>query len=201
MFGNSSRSKSEISNKFFDFSINLFSRFDREFLFIQSEISSNQTRSLSLIECARYAVQDIIKANHDNVVIVFIVQVPRVAGGCFTGLSVNPWISVHIDELRSDHYYHQKDAAELLNETILSVFEKGLVKLQRLIVDCLPKATSMVPGASERMQKRIEILMDIAESNTVFSKHFMANVEQVRLDRCSLMEKFIQFFADHHERP
>ncbi|CAG0886586.1 unnamed protein product [Cyprideis torosa] len=141
-------------------------RNEKQYLFVQVEIA--EVDSLNLTECARYVVQDAIKAyqrgdDHNSFVIVFILQVPRVAGGCFTGLSVHPWVSCHIDELRSC-MVHFADIAQLESETVPQLFRKGLMGLERLIVECLPKAASLVSSSDpSRMQKRVDLLMDLVE--------------------------------------
>ncbi len=138
-------------------------RRQREMLFIQSEVGLNENQNL--VECDRYVVQDLIRKHQGhNFVIVFVLHVPRVAGGCFNGLSVHPWTSCHIDELRKLDS-HSLDVSKLRNETISDAFEKGIVPLEEMIMECLPKAASQVSDEdSQRMQKRVEILVRMADS-------------------------------------
>lgn len=141
---------------------------DKHILFIQSEVS-NHGETLNLVECARYVVQDLVrKYSNKTFLIVFLLHIPRVAGGCFTGLSVNPWISYHIDELRKKtSTQHGYDIAKLKNKSVADVFENEYVKLDDLIKECLPKAASQVIGNvdSQRMHKRIDILMELFDTD------------------------------------
>ncbi len=57
--------------------------------------------------------------------IVFIIQLPRVAGGCFVGFQGGKWLSVHIDDLRP-----QKDKVSILtlkNKSVSSLFEEAIL--------------------------------------------------------------------------
>ncbi len=57
--------------------------------------------------------------------IVFIIQLPRVAGGCFVGFQGGHWLSVHIDDLRP-----QKDRVSILtlkNKSVSSLFEEAIL--------------------------------------------------------------------------
>ncbi|KAK3585587.1 hypothetical protein CHS0354_036774 [Potamilus streckersoni] len=59
----------------------------------------------NLVACARYCIVD----EHQNMKdrqrapchIIFIIQLPRLAGGCFTGFQCGLWHSAHIDDLRA----------------------------------------------------------------------------------------------------
>ncbi|WAR07295.1 R213A-like protein, partial [Mya arenaria] len=57
----------------------------------------------NLIACARYFVIDEYEKAREHlrapVHVIFIVQVPRKAGGCFTGIQFDRWHSAHIDDL------------------------------------------------------------------------------------------------------
>ncbi|XP_062600033.1 E3 ubiquitin-protein ligase rnf213-alpha-like, partial [Saccostrea cucullata] len=60
----------------------------------------------SLVACAQYSVLDKLQQLEDEKTgkthIVFIIHLPRVAGGGFTGFQCGLWHSVHIDDLRPD---------------------------------------------------------------------------------------------------
>ncbi|KAK3096790.1 hypothetical protein FSP39_003301 [Pinctada imbricata] len=57
-----------------------------------------------LVACARYCIQDEINQQGEQLLgrihVVFVIQLPRIAGGCFNGFQCGLWHSVHIDELR-----------------------------------------------------------------------------------------------------
>ena len=74
--------------------------------------------------------------------VCLVLHIPRVAGGFFTGLSLAPWASAHIDELRSSPHTFI-DVAEIRGKTIGEILaDSGLVNLERMIVDCIPEAAS-----------------------------------------------------------
>ncbi|XP_071112375.1 E3 ubiquitin-protein ligase rnf213-alpha-like [Haliotis cracherodii] len=56
-------------------------------------------RNQSLIRSAQYCVLDEL---HDarQFAVVFIIQLPNIAGGCFSGFQAGKWQSLHLDELR-----------------------------------------------------------------------------------------------------
>ena len=71
-----------------------------------------------------------------------MLHIPRIAGGFFTGLSVAPWASTHIDELRSSPHTFI-DVAQIRGNTIGEILaDSGLVNLEGMIVDCIPEAAS-----------------------------------------------------------
>ena len=116
---------------------------DRTILVIQSELV-NETRSLNLVECARYIIQDVVgRSSRECFQICLVLHIPRVAGGFFTGLSVAPWASAHIDELRSSPHTFI-DVAKIRGSTVGEILapDSGLVNLERMIVDCVPEAAS-----------------------------------------------------------
>ncbi|VDI14180.1 Hypothetical predicted protein [Mytilus galloprovincialis] len=56
-----------------------------------------------LIACARNTVQDelqqVIEERQYAIHVVFLIQLPGIAGGCFTGFQCGLWHSVHIDDI------------------------------------------------------------------------------------------------------
>ncbi|XP_041354620.1 E3 ubiquitin-protein ligase rnf213-alpha-like [Gigantopelta aegis] len=59
-------------------------------------------KNMSLIKSAQYCVVDELPPDDREFAVFFIVQLPRVAGGCFTGFMAGKWHSLHIDELRPE---------------------------------------------------------------------------------------------------
>ncbi|KAK7494871.1 hypothetical protein BaRGS_00013998, partial [Batillaria attramentaria] len=55
----------------------------------------------NLIKCAQYCMQDLRPANTNKFHVVFIIQLPRIAGACFTGFLGGNWHCLHIDDLRA----------------------------------------------------------------------------------------------------
>ena len=51
-------------------------------------------KNMSLIKSAQYCVEDELPHDDRQFAVFFIIQLPRVAGGCFTGFRVSPHICV-----------------------------------------------------------------------------------------------------------
>lgn len=73
-------------------------------------------------------------------------------------MSVRPWTCLHIDELRSG--VRDLDIARLSRETIAQALANNLIPLKTLITDCIPRAASEIKSSPNRVQKRIDILLD-----------------------------------------
>ena len=91
-----------------------------------------------LVACARYLVQEcrenaFSKREEDGLQpvarhIVFIIHLPRVAGGCFVGFQGGAWSEVHIDDLRPAHQAKQLSITSLVGRklsTLLGDVETG----------------------------------------------------------------------------
>ena len=78
-----------------------------------------------LISCTRYTIVDQYTkyqnqgANLENAYIILIVQVPKVAGGCFWGFQTAKWLCYHIDDLDDEvnignmYEYKEKSISEI----------------------------------------------------------------------------------------
>ncbi|WAR07347.1 R213A-like protein [Mya arenaria] len=79
----------------------------------------------NLIACARYIVMDEYEKARKKlrapVHAVFIVQLPRKAGGCFTGFQCGRWHSAHIDDLCPEST-QMPDIQYLQGKTVSSIF-------------------------------------------------------------------------------
>ncbi|XP_033741837.1 E3 ubiquitin-protein ligase rnf213-alpha-like [Pecten maximus] len=76
---------------------------DEMLLIVQSDCGD---QNASLVACARYCIQDElqqlgyrVQANRHA---IFVIQLPRVAGGCFNGFQCGRWHSLHIDDIRPE---------------------------------------------------------------------------------------------------
>ena len=88
--------------------------------------------NFNLIACCRYLVdntrrrtiEDIIQTSVKPIHIIFIIQLPKIAGGCqhFVGFQGGKWQSAHIDELlESNEQLPQIE--QLLNRSVSDLFE------------------------------------------------------------------------------
>ncbi|PVD28712.1 hypothetical protein C0Q70_11306 [Pomacea canaliculata] len=71
---------------------------DHKLLLVQSDCGDGHE---NLIKSAQYCIQDMRPSNSSQHHVVFIVQLPRVAGACFTGFLGGYWHCLHIDDLRT----------------------------------------------------------------------------------------------------
>ncbi|XP_062573630.1 E3 ubiquitin-protein ligase rnf213-alpha-like, partial [Saccostrea cucullata] len=82
----------------------------------------------SLVACAQYSVLDQLQQLEDEKTgkthIVFIIHLPRVAGGGFTGFQCGLWHSVHIDDLRPDDD-KMPSFLELRNKSVGTLLESA----------------------------------------------------------------------------
>ena len=87
-----------------------------------------------LIACSRYLIQerrDFALSNYDTEIapvyhrhLVFVIQLPRVASGCFVGFQGGAWDEVHIDELRPANQTLTPSVTSLANKKISSLLGK-----------------------------------------------------------------------------
>ncbi|WAR07208.1 R213A-like protein [Mya arenaria] len=85
----------------------------------------------NLIACARYIVmaeyekaRELLRA---PVHVIFILQLPRKAGGCFTGFQCGRWHSVHIDDLCPEST-QMPDIQDLQGKTVSGIFHSVVRK-------------------------------------------------------------------------
>ncbi|ESO09860.1 hypothetical protein HELRODRAFT_190307 [Helobdella robusta] len=78
--------------------------------------------------------------------VLFIIQLPRIVGGCFVGLQGGRWMSYHIDDLLPKNNVIE-NMIELRDKTVSSLFEFGELSFER-------------PGASKICGDEEEISID-----------------------------------------
>ncbi|XP_052808603.1 E3 ubiquitin-protein ligase rnf213-alpha-like isoform X2 [Mya arenaria] len=85
----------------------------------------------NLIACARYIVMDEYEKAREYlrapVHAIFIVQLPRKAGGCFTGFQCGRWHSAHIDDLCPEST-QMPDIQDLQGKTVSGIFHSVVRK-------------------------------------------------------------------------
>eukprot|EP00105_Crassostrea_gigas_P007930 XP_011422347.1 PREDICTED: E3 ubiquitin-protein ligase rnf213-alpha isoform X2 [Crassostrea gigas] len=99
---------------------------EEESLLIVQCDSGNE--NASLVACAQYCVLDQLQQVADRKIgkthIVFIIHLPRVAGGGFTGFQCGLWHSVHIDDLRPDSD-KMPSVMEMRNKSVGTLLENA----------------------------------------------------------------------------
>ncbi|XP_061169263.1 E3 ubiquitin-protein ligase RNF213-like isoform X1 [Saccostrea echinata] len=100
---------------------------DAESLLIVQCDSGNE--NASLVACAQYSVLDQLQQLEEEKTgkthIVFIIHLPRVAGGGFTGFQCGLWHSVHIDDLRPDDD-KMPSFLDLRNKSVGTLLERAV---------------------------------------------------------------------------
>ncbi|XP_077980160.1 E3 ubiquitin-protein ligase rnf213-alpha-like [Glandiceps talaboti] len=106
---------------------------EERLLLVQCDSGDENT---NLIACSRYIVQDeraqAIKQNKglwQPAHVVFIIQLPRIAGGCFDGLQGGKWLSVHLDELRPSQA-NLPEITALHGQPISAIFESDVTEIR-----------------------------------------------------------------------
>ncbi|XP_077981891.1 E3 ubiquitin-protein ligase rnf213-alpha-like [Glandiceps talaboti] len=92
--------------------------------------------NINLIACSRYILLDERAEAAKRVAesgklmsthVVFIIQLPYIAGGCFDGFQGGNWLSVHIDELRQP-LRKRPEVVHWENQSISDMFEMGITE-------------------------------------------------------------------------
>ena len=113
----------------------------------------------------------------EDVHIVLITQLPRIAGGCrnFVGFQGEKWMSVHIDELRPPGR-HIPSIEQLIDGPISMLFNGDRIEEDdamsavtvavavKLLRNCVQAAACRVDSeteSAERSTQRIELLLDL----------------------------------------
>ena len=92
---------------------------------------------------------------------VFVLHINRVRGGCFNGLSVHPWQSFHVDELRQGSEMSKVPLDKLKGTSLAEVLEQGLLPVDQMIAQALPQAASKTrfKGDEDRIIARLHYLV------------------------------------------
>ena len=66
-------------------------------------MDAGDSKNNNLVDCAKYMIQGLAQKWNSltEFTILLVIHLPRVAGGCHSGYPGFPWLSVHIDELRT----------------------------------------------------------------------------------------------------
>ncbi|KAL3881524.1 hypothetical protein ACJMK2_027956, partial [Sinanodonta woodiana] len=105
-----------------------------EKLLLVIQCDSGNTKA-NLIACARYCIEaeyqrikDIKEMKDTRKApchVIFIIQLPRIAGGCFSGFQCGLWHSAHIDDLRAQDE-GIPPIMEMLGKSVGSMMEKAI---------------------------------------------------------------------------
>ncbi|XP_006816196.2 E3 ubiquitin-protein ligase rnf213-alpha-like [Saccoglossus kowalevskii] len=124
---------------------------------------SSGNEHTNLIACSRYLIQDErvkaekrkLKAGAGGLMtahVVFIIQLPRIVGGCFAGFQGGKWNSIHIDELRPAEA-RLPEITDFENHSISKMFQIGMESKHKSLT-----RESDHSGGHERAQERKFVL-------------------------------------------
>jgi hypothetical protein len=142
-----------------------------------------------LINCARFTIIDeyskYSSQNMSNFSIMFIIQVPKIAGGCINGFQTSKWLCYHIDDLQNvfsiDNLLNFKDKSlsEIFSEALNIEHDsknKNFLFLISLLKSMVFVSCSKIIDPSKnsinRSIERIDFLLTLFEQNTFFSVEF-----------------------------
>ncbi|KAL3881513.1 hypothetical protein ACJMK2_027945, partial [Sinanodonta woodiana] len=100
----------------------------KEEILLVVQCTSGDTNA-NLVACARYCILDEHQKATDRRTaachVILIIQLPRIAGGCFTGFQCGQWHSAHIDDLRA-HKGEIPSILEMLGKSVGSLMEMAV---------------------------------------------------------------------------
>nr|XP_034331576.1 E3 ubiquitin-protein ligase rnf213-alpha [Crassostrea gigas] len=167
---------------------------EEESLLIVQCDSGNE--NASLVACAQYCVLDQLQQVADKKIgkthIVFIIHLPRVAGGGFTGFQCGLWHSVHIDDLRPDSD-KMPSFMEMKNKSVGTLLENAT---GRAVGGDTEDMDWEGRGDSQPIQESGEV--EMMESQDVYPHDFGDMVEhtgQVHVERKVDIAHFIKLTA------
>ncbi|KAK3585576.1 hypothetical protein CHS0354_036763 [Potamilus streckersoni] len=99
-----------------------------EKLLLMVQCDSGDT-SANLVASARYCILDEYQQLKNSRTapchVIFIIQLPRIAGGCFTGFQCGLWHSAHIDDLRAQDE-EMPSIMEMLGKSVGTLMERAV---------------------------------------------------------------------------
>ncbi|KAK3585575.1 hypothetical protein CHS0354_036762 [Potamilus streckersoni] len=100
----------------------------KEELLLIIQCDSGDT-SANLVASARYCILDVHQQMKNRRTapchVIFIIQLPRIAGGCFTGFQCGLWHSAHIDDLRAQDE-EMPSIMEMLGMSVGTLMERAV---------------------------------------------------------------------------
>lgn len=128
-----------------------------------------------LINCARFTIIDELDKykgaeEKNNFCVLFIIQIPKIAGGCISSFQSSKWLCYHIDDLQSNIFidnilsFRDRSLSEIFHECSNSGIEEynhGFMFMISLLRSVVFNACSKVIDSSDRSIKRIDLLLKL----------------------------------------
>ena len=142
-------------------------------------MDAGDSKNNNLVDCAKYMIQGLAQKWNSltEFTILLVIHLPRVAGGCHSGYPGFPWLSVHIDELRtlqrevplSVQHLKGRSIHEILKSEVED--EMGVLSVDKLVESVVTKSASMIKGdPTHRQIKRIDKFLKAFRSNRPFKR-------------------------------
>ena len=169
-----------------------------------------------LVSCARYCIvdqlmkEDSFKKN-DNLFIMFVIQVPKISGGCFFGFQTAQWYCYHIDDLQDDvnigNIYEYKEKAlskvfnSILNEegveetmnslnkriSLIRILESSIYSICSKVIDISKdrlQETNKTTMFNNRCVKRVDMLLNLfRKDNSKFMRILIRLVSKLQEEK------------------
>lgn len=115
--------------------------------------------------------------------VIFIIQLPRKAGGCFEGAQGGLWRSVHIDELRPSTSVDTPNVTSLVGRSVSDLFRKS-VKTQFGRESSFEEAMDVDEGPADQSMDTSELpeqfeAMDVSTADNTSGTHSVLSLSQL----------------------
>ncbi|XP_053396012.1 E3 ubiquitin-protein ligase rnf213-alpha-like [Mercenaria mercenaria] len=125
----------------------------------------------SLIACARYCVMDELEKLRDDIKelihVVFVIQLPKVSGGCFSGFQCGKWHSAHIDDLLPEDM-QLPSLKEMHGQSVGKLIDSAMSEKVLMETDGLEKEKRPIEEEMDWKSDKEEISVD-SEYHSVYT--------------------------------
>eukprot|EP00090_Calanus_glacialis_P031123 TRINITY_DN5102_c0_g1_i8.p1 TRINITY_DN5102_c0_g1~~TRINITY_DN5102_c0_g1_i8.p1 ORF type:complete len:2193 (-),score=498.77 TRINITY_DN5102_c0_g1_i8:57-6239(-) len=158
-----------------------------------AQVDAGENSARNLVECAKYIIQGMIMkmTKQTNFNLFLVIHLPR--GSSYAGYPSQPWKSVHIDELRQQGI-HPMQIKMMKDRSIYEIVkseveeEIGVISIQVLVENMVPKAASMIKGGNPaRTVIRIDKFLNAFKSNRAFKAITLSKIVDILKKKDSQM--------------
>ncbi|KAK3585590.1 hypothetical protein CHS0354_036776 [Potamilus streckersoni] len=152
-----------------------------EELLLVVQCDSGDTNA-NLVACARYCILDEHQQMKDRRTapchVIFIIQLPRIAGGCFSGFQCGLWHSVHIDDLRAQSS-DMPTIQGMMGVSIATLMERAIsnpasgnfaMETDRMSHHDVPKELQKEDISWKREKRNLQHMLDRDHDHQLYSK-------------------------------
>ena len=155
-----------------------------------------------LINCARFTIIDeftkhLSDLNSKKFFVVLIIQIPKIAGGCFNGFQTSKWFCYHIDDLENNICvdnilnYENKSLSQIFDQSLPEKNQKSFEILVNILKSVVFNACSRVNDIYSNMHlnngnrnknraiERLENLLIIFKNQNLHKKFFPILIKRI----------------------